>query len=133
VFCGSEKDWHKGAPAAWPGLLGFFGCILLAPKAKGRQTDYGDDVVPVYALKQPDNMDGVRTVTVELLGDAELGTYGQIVYSIRTGDGVVEIRDTDEDDDPCILVPDLTNVFQRSYQGFTLSDAIQLGHARVGA
>src|SRR5262245_55819263 len=94
---------------------------------------YGDDVLPVYALKQPGNMDDLRIVTVELLGDDELGTYGQITYSIRTGDGVVEIPDTDEDDDPCILVPDLTNMFQRSYQGFTLSDAIQLGHARVEA
>jgi hypothetical protein len=94
---------------------------------------YGDDVVPVYALKQPGNMDGVRTVTVELLGDAQLGTYDQINYTVRAGDGFAQIRDTDEDDDPCILVPDPTTKFQRGYQGFTLSDAIQLGHARVGA
>ena len=32
---------------------------------------YGDDVVPIYSLRQPVNMDGVRTVTVELLGDAD--------------------------------------------------------------
>ena len=94
---------------------------------------YGDDVVTVYALKQPDNMDGVRTVTVELLGDAQLGSYDHIRYSVRTGDGFVDIRDTDEDDDPCILVPDPPTAFQPGYQGFTLSDAIQLGHARVGA
>jgi hypothetical protein len=94
---------------------------------------YGDDAVPVYALKQPDNMDGVRTVTVELLGDAQLGTFGQITYNVRTGDGFVDIRDTDEDDDPCILVPDPPTAFRPGYQGFTLSDAIQLGHARVGA
>ena len=94
---------------------------------------YRDDVVQVYALKQPDNMDGVRTVTVELLGDAQLGTYGQISYSVRMGDGFAEIRDTDEDDDPCILVPATPTALQPGYQGFTLSDAIQLGHARVGA
>ena len=93
---------------------------------------YGDDVVSVYALKQPHNMDGVRAVTVELLGDAQLGTYGQIKYSVRTLDGFAEILDTDEDDDPCILVPASSTVFPPGYQGFTLSDAIQLGHARVG-
>jgi hypothetical protein len=94
---------------------------------------YGDDVVTVYALKQPDNMDGVRIVTVELLGDAQLGTYSQINYQVRTGNGFAYIRDTDEDDDPCILVPDPPTGFQPGYQGFALSDAIQLGHARVGA
>lgn len=93
---------------------------------------YGDDVVSVYALKQPQQMDGVRAVTVELLGDAQLGTYGQIKYSVRTVNGVTEVPATDEDDDPCILVPVSSTAFQQSYQGFTLSDAIQLGHARVG-
>ena len=90
-------------------------------------------MVTVYALKQPHNMDGVRTVTVELLGDAQLGSYNRISYSVRTGDGFVDIRDTDEDDDPCILVPDSPTGFPPRYQGFTLSDAIQLGHARLGA
>jgi len=95
---------------------------------------YGDDVVTVYALKQPENMDGVRTITVELLGDAQLGTYEQLSYSIRSGDGVTQVRNTDEeDDDPCILVPDPPSEFLPGFQGFTLNDAIQLGHARVGA
>ena len=94
---------------------------------------YGDDVVQVYSLKQPDNMDGVRTVTVELLGGAQLGTYGQISYTVRMGDGFANIRDTDEDDDPCILVLAPPTEFQEGYQGFTLGDAIQLGHARVEA
>ncbi|MFN8637225.1 MAG: hypothetical protein U0893_25530 [Chloroflexota bacterium] len=94
---------------------------------------YGDGEVTVYALKQPDTVDGVRTVTVELLGDAQLGTYGQITYTVRMGDGVANIRDTDEDDSPCILVPSPPTVSPQSYQGFTLGDAIQLGHARVGA
>ena len=78
---------------------------------------YGDDVVRVYALKQPPNMEGVRTVTVELVGDAQLGTYGQISYSVRTGNGFVEIRDTDENDDPCILVPDPTTGFRGVTRG----------------
>ena len=95
---------------------------------------YGDGVVPIYSLKQPDNMDGVRTVPIELLGDAELGTYGQITYSVRTGDGITEVRATDEDDDlPCILVPIPPAPYQPRYDGFALSDAIQLGHARLGA
>lgn len=94
---------------------------------------YGDDVVTVYALKPPGSMDGVRTVAVELLGDAQLGSYRQISYTVRMGDGFAEIGETDEDDDPCILVPNPATGFEPSFQGFSLSDAIQLGHARVGA